>query len=139
MLSMSRAFGSAILTAAVALSAAPAAAQTVDEIVARHIAARGGYERIKAIQTMKITRTVTTPFTDVRVVIYKKRPYLLRAEQAPAGQPPAPRGINTDGVWDTVQGKVVARPAHAFGEARDIEADFDGLLVDWKAKGHTVT
>ena len=127
-------------TAALLLIASTAAsAQTVDEIVSRHIEARGGYARLKAIQTMKITRTITTPFSDIKVVIYRKRPHLYRAEQAPAGQPPVPRAINTDVAWDMVQGKVVPRPAHAFGEARDIDGDFDGLLVDWKAKGHSVT
>jgi len=127
-------------TAALLLLASTAAsAQTVDDIVARHIEARGGYARLKTIHTMKITRTITTPFSDIKVVIYRKRPHLYRAEQAPAGQPPVPRAINTEIAWDMVQGKVVPRPAHAFGEARDIDGDFDGLLVDWKAKGHSVT
>lgn len=115
-----------------------AQAQSVDEIVARHIEARGGYEKIKAIQTIKITRTVATPFAKVKVVIYKKRPQLYRAEQGPTGQPPVPRAINADAAWDTAQGKVVLRPAQAAAEAREIDGDFDGLLVDWKEKGHTV-
>jgi hypothetical protein len=123
---------------AVALVPALAPAQTVDEIVARHIEARGGYERIKAIQTLKIARTIATPFNDVKVVMYRKRPALLRVEQGPAGQPAVPRGVTADSAWDVVQGKVVPRPAHAFPDARDIDADFDGYLVDWKEKGHAV-
>jgi len=86
-------------------------AQTVDELVARYIAARGGYQNLKALQTVKITRTVATPFSDVRVVVYRKRPQLFRAEQGPA-QPGAalvPRGVNPDAAWDTTQGKIVAR------------------------------
>jgi hypothetical protein len=121
--------------------AAPAATQTVDELVARHIESRGGYEKLKAIQTIKITRTVATPFSDVRLIIYRKRPQLYRAEQGPT-QPGAtliPRGVNADAAWDTVQGRVVPRPEAAAAEARELEADFDGLLVDWKQKGHTVT
>jgi outer membrane lipoprotein-sorting protein len=119
--------------------AAPAAAQTVDELVARHVAARGGYEKLKAVQTIKITRTVATQFSNVKVVIYKKRPGLFRAEQTAPGQPMVPRGINADAAWDTIQGKIAQRPAALAAETRDIDADFDGLLVDWKAKGHTVT
>lgn len=120
------------------LVSAGAQAQSMDEIVARHIDARGGYAQIKAIQTIKITRTVATPFANVKVVMYKKRPSLFRAEQGPIGQPPVARAINADAAWDTAQGKIVLRPAQAAAEAREIDGDFDGLLVDWKEKGHAV-
>lgn len=124
------------------LSAVPAAGQTVDELVSRHIAARGGSEKLKAIQTIKMTRTVATPFSEVRVVIYKKRPHYFRAEQGPrqSDAPLVPRGVNGEAAWDTGPGgKVVLRPEAAAAEARDLDGDFDGLLVDWQAKGHTVT
>ena len=126
------------LAALSVLAASSAAAQTVDEIVARHIEARGGYDRLKAIETIKITRTVATPFSDIKVVVYKKRPHLLRFEQTPPGQPMIPRGVSATGAWDTLQGKIVARPPQGFAEARDLDADFEGLLVNWKEKGHTV-
>lgn len=131
----------AAFAAAALLLPPPAVAQTVDELVARHIEARGGYEKLKALQTIKITRTVATPFSDVRVVVYRKRPQLYRVDQGPA-QPGAtltPRGINAEAAWDTAQGKIVSRPEAAAVEARELEADFDGLLIDWKQKGHTVT
>jgi hypothetical protein len=129
-----------VAAAAVTLSASISSAQTVDELVAKHIQARGGYEKIKAIQTLKITRTVATPFTSVKVVIFKKRPSLVRFEQTPAGQTAAvPRGINAEAAWDSGPGgKITTRDAKFAAEARDIDADFDGLLVDWKEKGHTL-
>jgi hypothetical protein len=119
-----------------------AVAQTVDDLVSRHIDARGGHEKLKAIQTIKITRTVVTAFADVRVIIYKKRPALLRVEQGPlkSAAPLVPRGVSSDTAWDTGPGgKIVPRSEAAGREARDIDGDFDGLLVDWKAKGHTVS
>jgi hypothetical protein len=122
--------------------ATAASAQTVDEIVARHIAARGGMDKLKAAQTIRISRTVATGIGNpIRVVIFRKRPNLYRAEQGPAvaGATMVPRGVNADGAWDTVQGKIVPRPAQATAETRDLDADFDGPLVDWKEKGHTVT
>lgn len=123
-----------------ALAALPVSAQTVDEIVAKHIQARGGYEKLKSIQTIKISRTFATNFSAVKVDYFKKRPNLLRIEQTPKGQPaPIPRAINADAAWDTVQGKVVMRPERVAIEGRELDADFDGLLVDWKEKGHTVT
>jgi hypothetical protein len=137
-------FGAGALVALAAslsvVSAAPASAQTVDELVARHIEARGGYEKLKAIQTLKITRTDATPFTSVQVVTYRKRPNLIRWEQTPKGQTAAvPRAINATGAWDIVQGKVVMRPEPLAVEGRETDGDFDGLLVDWKEKGHTVS
>ena len=132
----------ALLTALAALIAAPPlAAQTVDEVVARHIEARGGQSRLKALQTIKITRTVATPFSNVRVIVYRKRPQLFRVEQGPtdAGAPLVPRGINADAAWDTAQGKVVTRSEAEAAETRELDADFDGFLVDWKEKGHAVT
>jgi hypothetical protein len=118
-------------------------AQTVDEIVARHVAARGGMDRISAIQTVKITRTVATGIgNNVRLIMYKKRPNLYRVEQgAPTpGAPMTARGLNADAAWDTAPGgKITLRPAAAAAEAREIDGDFDGLLINWKAKGHTVS
>jgi len=124
----------------IGLTATAASAQTVEELVAKHIAARGGYERIKAIHTIKMTRTMATPFNKMQVVIYKKRPGLYRAEQASPGQPATARGVNGETAWDQGPGgKVTARPAQGAAEARDLDGDFDGPLVDWKEKGHTVT
>ena len=118
----------------------PASAQTVDEIVSRHIDARGGYDRLKAIQSIKITRTVATPFSDIKVTVYKKRPQLFRADQGPAGGATTARGVNDQDAWDTAAGgKIVTREAKNAAETRELDADFDGLLVDWKQKGHTVT
>lgn len=132
----------ACVSAVVLLLPAAPAAQSVDEIVARHIAARGGMDRIKAIETLKITRTVATGIgNNVRVVMHKKRPNLYRGEQGPAtpGAPLTPRGINPQDAWDTVQGQIVIRAEDLEAETREIDGDFDGLLVDWRAKGHTVT
>ena len=113
---------------------------TVDEVINRHIDARGGLAKLRAIETLKITRTVATPFSTIQVIIYRKRPNLYRVEQATPGQPPIPRGFNADGAWDGAPGgKTVKRTAALSDELRDFEADFDGVLVDWKAKGHTVT
>jgi hypothetical protein len=125
----------------VLLWSSSAAAQSVDEIVARHIAARGGPEKLRSVQTIKMMRTIATPFTDFKVLLYKKRPHLLRVEQTAAGkQPPSVRGVNADSAWDSAPGgQTTLRTASAAAETRELDADFDGLLVDWKAKGHSVT
>lgn len=137
---MRSACAAAVLTLA-ALSPMSLSAQTVDDLVKRHIEARGGYEKLKAIQTIRFTRTVATPFSSVKLILLKKRPNLIRWEQTPKGQTVAiPRAINATGAWDTAAGgKVVPRPEPMASEGREIDGDFDGLLVDWKDKGHVVT
>ncbi len=129
----------AFLAPALAPSSSPA--QTVDEIVTRHIAARGGRDKLASIQTVKMTRTVASGIgTTLKVIVYKKRPNLMRVEQGPAqpGATMTPRGINADAVWDMVQGKAVPRQPQLAAESREVDGDFDGLLVDWREKGHTV-
>ncbi len=117
-------------------------AQTVDEIVARHVEARGGEARLKAVQTIKMTRTVAAGIgSALKVTIYKKRPALIRLDQQSTlpGAPMIPRGVNGEGAWDFVQGKPSPRPTQLSAETRDLDGDFDGPLVDWRAKGHVVT
>ncbi len=130
----------AVLTLAT-LAQISLSAQTVDEVVKRHVDARGGYEKLKAIQTIRYTRTVATQFSSVKVILLKKRPNLVRWEQTPKGQTVAvARAINATGAWDTAAGgKVVPRAEPMATEGREIDGDFDGLLIDWKDKGHTVT
>jgi hypothetical protein len=126
---------------AVALTPFSSSAQSVDEIVTRHIAARGGRDKLAVIQTVKMTRTVGSGIgPTLKVIVYKKRPALMRVEQGPAqpGATMTPRGINADAVWDLVQGKVVPRQQPLAAEAREVDGDFDGMLVDWREKGHTV-
>jgi hypothetical protein len=123
----------------VVLSAPALPAESVDELIARHIAARGGYERLMAVQTMRITRTHGTFGGNVPVVVTRQRPALLRVEQRlPNGRTVA-RGVNATAAWDTTpDGKVTERSAEAAADTRAIDADFDGLLVDYRKKGHTV-
>jgi hypothetical protein len=127
---------------ALALPPSSSSAQTVDDIVSRHIAARGGRDKLVAIQTVKMTRTVASGIgPTLKVIVFKKRPSLMRVEQGPAqpGAPMTARGINPEAVWDMVQGKAVPRQPQLVAESREVDGDFDGLLVDWREKGHTVT
>ncbi|MBA3949277.1 MAG: hypothetical protein H0X44_04960 [Acidobacteria bacterium] len=127
--------------AAVVLStgvSAGASAQTAtaDALIQRNLAARGGVDRMKAITTMRHTRTVGTPFSNVKVVLIRQRPNLLRVEQTPSGRPTTARIVTPDGSWDETPQGWKARSATNLAEGLDVEADFDGLLVDYQAKGH---
>jgi outer membrane lipoprotein-sorting protein len=119
---------------------AAAAAQTADEIVAKSLAARGGVEKIKAVQTQRISGTISFgqdangPF-----VIELKRPMKLHMEVTLAGQTLI-RVYNGKGAGWVVNPFAEDHSAQPMAEEDlkniDDEADFDGPLVDYKAKGN---
>lgn len=111
---------------------------TAAELVAKNIEARGGIEKLRAITSMRVTRTVGTPFSNVSVVMLRQRPGFLRIEQTPPGRPTVARIITPSGAWDeTPQGRT-ARPAPIAAQLAEIDGDFDSLLVDYAQKGHRV-
>jgi outer membrane lipoprotein-sorting protein len=81
----------ALVLAALALLAGPAAAQTptVDELLAKNTESRGGAEKLRAIDTRKVTGGVTaqTPqgSIDISMVVYSKRPNLMLQEMQVMG------------------------------------------------------
>ncbi len=127
--------------AVVLLFAVCAGAQTVDEIIAKHVAARGGMDKLKAVQTAKMRGKLTVgPGMEAPVILMFKRPMEIRMEFTLQGM----TGINAyDGKtgWQIMpfQGKKDAEAMSA-DDLKEIEenADIDGPLVDYKAKGSTV-
>ena len=132
-----------ILSITLLLSLPPAAAaQTADEIVKKVLDARGGAEKIKAVQSQRITGRVTFPHGEEgSFVVELKRPLKMRAEISVEGQK----------VIRIYDGKSFGWTINPFLETKDVqpmstedlkdisdEADFDGPLMDYKAKGNQV-
>jgi outer membrane lipoprotein-sorting protein len=130
-----------LLGAAVLLVSTTVSAQTVDELVARHVAARGGREALAAVRTVRMTGLATAgPGREAIVRREIARPGRIRTEFVFQGT----TGIY---VWDgttgwcvsPLDGSLEAQPLSAEAAALSAEqADIEGPLVDWKAKGHTV-
>jgi hypothetical protein len=121
--------------------ALPASAQNLDEVLNKYYQARGGLDKIKAVQSMRLTGKITMgPGLEAPVTLELKRPTNVRLEFIVQGNPGVQAydgkvgwGINPMG------GKKDAEPMSP-DDVKDMEeqADFDGPLVDWKAKGHQV-
>jgi hypothetical protein len=126
------------LTLVFTLVAATASAQTVDELVAKNVEARGGAARLKAIESVRIERTVATLFNDIEIVIYKKRPNLYRSEQRSKANPNVIARGFADTAWESANGKTTVREGAGPAEQREVDADFDGFLVDYRDKGHAI-
>jgi outer membrane lipoprotein-sorting protein len=117
-------------------------AQDVDAIIARHLQARGGVERIKATQTLRILgRSPLLPaIEELPIKLERKRPNKFRVELTVRGM------VEVD-VFDGKEGWMLT-PWSADKSARPMkqeqvealkEDDFDGPLVDWKEKGFQVS
>lgn len=117
-------------------------AQTTDEIVAKVLAARGGLEKIKAVKSQRITGTIYfSPEFYGPFVAEFKRPGKMHNEVVVQNKVVV-RTINgKNGGWvlNPFGAKTGAEPMSE-AELKDAmnEADFDGPLVESKAKGMTV-
>jgi outer membrane lipoprotein-sorting protein len=133
---------SAMVLALLFLLPAPARPQTADELVTKSLAARGGVDKLKAVRSLRFTGTVSFgPGADGPFVLELKRPLKMHMEFTIQGQ-------TLVRVYD---GQGRGWVIYPFGENKDVqdmtaedlrnisdESDFDGPLVDYKAKGNQV-
>ena len=130
---------SALLLLGFALLLAPAVpAQTVDEIIARNIQARGGMEKLKSVQTLRTTGKILFGSIQATVVQINKRPDKVREEASLQGMTQI-QAYNGKGAWQI----------SPFGGRREpqlmseddskglvVDSDVDRPLVDYNQKGH---
>ena len=120
--------------------AASARAQSADELVARNIQAKGGLEKIKAIQTLRMKGRLNQGSFTAVVGQELKRPAMLRTTFTVQGMT-AIQAYDGQGGWQIspFEGR---KDPELLGEddLRDLveDADMDGPLIDYKEKGHTV-
>ena len=119
-----------------------AAAQTADEIVKKALEARGGVDKLKAVQTERVTGRITfSRDVEGTFVLELKRALKMHVEISIEGQ----RIIR---VYD---GKSSGWMINPFAESKDVqplssedlknisdESDFDGPLMDYKPKGNQI-
>lgn len=123
------------------LVAAPSSAQTptADELVAKNIAARGGEEKLKSLNTIKMTGTVSAQGMDMPITLLTKRPNKMRQELTVQGQPIV-QAFDGETVW--ASNPMMGPGARAVeGPQADVlknQALFDGPLVGYKDRGDTV-
>lgn len=131
-----------ILTFVTAMAlAAPAASQTVDEIIARNIDAIGGIEKIRAIKTVRMTGKMTVgPGIEAPVVMELKRPNAMRLDITLQGMVGSQAYDGAKG-WSLMPfsgSKVPQEMAADEVKLAQEQAEIDGPLVDYKTKGNTV-
>ncbi len=122
------------------LVAALSSAETADELVAKNIQARGGMEKIKSVQSMRMTGTMRLGDERLPTTLELKRPGKSRWEFTLDGQT-AVQAYDGKTAWMIMPFEGQTEPQIMTDqEAKDIEmqADVDGPLVDAAAKGNTI-
>jgi len=116
------------------LVATAAAQTTVDDVVAKNLAAKGGIEKLRAITTVKMTGSLKSPSGVTAITTWAKRPTFMRRDNVNDGQTFV-TAFDGKTLWQ-INPLISPRP-------REIPAppeaeDFDSLLLDYKEKGRTV-
>ena len=116
-------------------------AQTVDEIIAKNIQARGGMDKLKSVKSIRTTATMTMgPGMEAPGVMVQKRPEMARLEFTIQGLT-AVQAYDGSKAWQIMPFMGKKDPELMSGdETKELQemADLDGPLVDYKAKGNTV-
>jgi outer membrane lipoprotein-sorting protein len=120
-----------------------ASAQTLDEIIAMNLQAKGGIDKIRATSTVRMTGHVTAkadPSAEAKsatITMLAKRPNMMRREQVVGGE----NMVNAfDGsvLWvsrGTMPPEEIPGPQAAYARQ---DAEFDSVFVDYKQKGHSI-
>ena len=125
----------------VALTALPAFAQTADDVIAKNLEAKGGAEKLKAIQSVRMTgKMLIGPGMEAPIVLELKRPRSMRMDISVQGMTISQAYDGTVGwMLNPMSGRTDPEPLPS--EAMKLveeQADMDGPFVDYKDKGNTV-
>jgi len=116
-------------------------AQTVDEILAKHFEAMGGLDKLKALNTVRVTGTMTMgQGMEAPITLEHKRPDKRRVEFQVQGMTGI-RAFDGEKSWSLLPFMGKKDPEVGSDEDNKNEkedSDFESPLVDWKAKGNTV-
>lgn len=124
---------------AACLTAAPVYAQTADEVIAKNLAAKGGEAKLRAIQSLRQTGTISIQGQPATMTSVFKRPNLTRQDITMAGVT-ITMMFDGEKAWmiNPMMGpNPIEQPVESTEMVKD-QADIDGPLLDYKAKGSTV-
>jgi len=121
-------------------AAALAQAQTADELIEKNIQAHGGLDKIKGVQSMRMTGKIVGGGMEMPMLMEFKRPTNMRMEFTVQGMTGIQGYDGTTG-WAVMPFVGKTEPEKMSPEdlkQMEDQADIDGPLVDYKAKGHQV-
>lgn len=124
------------------LAAGPAFAMSAEELVQKNIEAKGGIDKLKAIESWKLSGKMNFSGGDFSVDLgftqMQRRDNKLRTEASLQGLTQVTAYDGKEG-WNIQPFQGRRDPQRMTAEENkglEIQADIDGPLVDWQAKGH---
>ena len=136
-----------VLCAIIVLASMPglAAEMTVDEVVAANLEAKGGEEAWKALETGRMKGTMrmgggAAGAMEMPFMVEFKKPHMIRLEFTMQGMT-AIQAFDGEIGWSVMPFLGKTEPEEmAEDQVKQLkdQADFEGALVDYKEKGHTV-
>lgn len=131
-------FVCALLLGAVAVAAGAQGPQTVDELIARNIEARGGMEKIKTVKSLRMTgKMVPGPGAEASFTTELARPDKVRTEVTFRGESRIQVFNGQNGWLALGKGQPEAIPEEDV-KGMEAQADFDGPLVGFREKGNQI-
>ena len=113
-------------------------APSLDEIISRHIQARGGVEKLKALHSLRTVGTLALGTRgEAHLTREIKRPHLVRTDFA-LGSATLVHAYDGQAGWQTgPDGKTTTLAGDDLKNAQE-DADIEGPLIDYKQKGNKV-
>ncbi|MEM8484091.1 MAG: hypothetical protein AAF564_01020 [Bacteroidota bacterium] len=111
----------------------------LDALIEKHIAARGGVDNIKAVQTVKMTGKVEVMGMDIDMTNYLKRPNKIRAMLViPAMNAEVNQGYDGEMGWMQNPGSDPQPMPKELSKGMKDQADIDGMLMNYEEKDITL-
>jgi outer membrane lipoprotein-sorting protein len=118
------------------------AAYSADELIQKHVAARGGAEKLRGIKSIRIEGVTVNSGSgfELATVVVARRPDAVRTELTL-------QGLTIVRAYDGKEGWAInpfrgrkdpEKLSQDLAKEMAYQADFEGPLVDYKAKGHKV-
>jgi hypothetical protein len=126
-----------LLGALALLPSLPAGAETLDEVVARYVAARGGSEAWQRAQSLRQTGRFTSFSLENPFELLAQRPNLFRRRAVSLDGPYTHGFDGKEPYWiQPFEENVPKKPDAPYDGLLTREADFEPALLGYAAKGH---
>ncbi len=133
-----------VVVAMVMAMVVPASAETLDQVLAKNAAARGGEAKLREMKTLRMTGRVVFGggeyTTDAEWAMVLKRPGSMRNEVTLQGLTAVSAYDGKDGWSMSPFGGRREAEKQSEDDARSLaqSAELDGPLIEWRGKGHRV-
>jgi len=130
-----------LLVVAATAAGEPAAAPAVESLVARHLVARGGRDRLAAVSSLLATGRLVSGASESTFALSWVRPDRARLELVTGGRRMI-EVVTGDLAWwvapDATPPQTGILPPDAAREIAE-RGDVDGILAHWRARGYSAT